>query len=138
MDRLLLVIGGLATAGIVAALLGRGRKPVPAANTRSIPEHLNRKDFDEPTSPWLVVVFTAKSCATCAGVMERANELASSQVTVQEIEFSSERALHQRYRVDAVPLVLIANETGAVQRAFVGPTSATDLRAGLAELRNLN
>lgn len=138
MDRLLLVFGGLATAGVVAALLGRGRKPLPAANTSSVPSYLNRHDFDAAASPWLVVVFTARSCATCAGVMEQANQLASDQVAVQEIEFSSKRALHKRYRIDAVPLVVIANETGVVQQTFVGPTGAADLAVALAELRKLS
>lgn len=135
MDRLLLVLGGVAIAGIVAALLSRGRHAAPAANTHTIPRQLNRNDFKGATRPWLVAVFTASTCDTCAGVMERARHLASSQVSVQELELNSERALHERYGVDAVPMVLIANETGAVQRAFLGPTTATDLWACLAELR---
>ncbi|MCY3851000.1 MAG: hypothetical protein OXF75_09400 [Acidimicrobiaceae bacterium] len=136
MDRLLLVLGGVAIAGIVAALLGRGRQAAPASNTRTIPRQLNRLDFDGATRPWLVAVFTASTCDTCAGVMERARHLASSQVSVQELEYSAEAALHERYKVDSVPMVLIADETGSVRRAFLGPVTATDLWASLAELRD--
>ena len=136
MDRLLLVLGGVAIAGIVAALLSRGHKATPAANTHTIVRQLDRSDFNGATRPWLVAVFTASTCATCAGVMERARHLASSQVSVQELELSSEAKLHERYGVDSVPMVLIADETGAVQRAFLGPTTATDLWASLAELRD--
>lgn len=135
MDRLLLVLGGVGIAGIVAALLSRGRQAAPVSNTHTIPRQLNRNDFDGATRPWLVAVFTASTCDTCAGVMERARHLASSHVSVQELEYSSEAALHKRYGVDSVPMVLIADETGAVQRAFLGPTTATDLWASLAELR---
>ncbi|MDE0066899.1 MAG: hypothetical protein OXN44_08490 [Acidimicrobiaceae bacterium] len=135
MDRLLLVLGGVAIAGTVAALLSRIRNAAPAGNTRTIPRQLNRRDFDGATRPWLVAVFTASTCDTCAGVMERAKHLASGQVSVQELEHRSEAALHERYGVDSVPMVLIADETGAVQRAFLGPVTATDLWASLAELR---
>ncbi len=135
MDRLLLVLGGVAIAGTVAALMSRGRNAAPAGNTHTIPRQLNRHDFDGATRPWLVAVFTAATCDTCAGVMERARHLASSQVSVQELEHGAEAALHQRYGVDSVPMVLIADDTGAVQRAFLGPVTATDLWASLAELR---
>lgn len=135
MDRLLLVLGGVVIAGTVAALSSRGRKSAPAAITHTIPRQLDRRDFNGATRPWLVAVFTASTCDTCAAVMERARHLASSQVSVQELEHGSEAALHERYGVDSVPMVLIADETGAVQRAFLGPVTTTDLWASLAELR---
>ena len=136
MDRLLLVLGGVAIAALVAMLLSRGHQAAPAANTHTIPRQLNRGDFKGATRPWLVAVFTASTCATCAGVMERARHLDSSYVVVQELELSTDKAIHERYGVDAVPMVLIADETGAVQRAFLGPTTAADLWASLAELRD--
>lgn len=135
MDRLLLVLGGVAVAVLVASLLSRRQHPAPSANTHTIPRQLDRTDFHGADRQWLVAVFTAASCTTCAGVMERAEHLASSRVWVQELELSAEAALHERYRIDAVPMVLIADQTGAVRRAFVGPTSAADLWASMAELR---
>lgn len=138
MDSLLLVLGGVAVALLVASLLSRRQHPAPTTNTGTIPRQLDRNDFNGTDQQWLVAVFTASSCATCAGVMERAQHLASSQVCVQELELSVEAALHERYRIDAVPLLLIADQTGAVRRAFVGPTTATDLWASMAELREPN
>lgn len=135
MDRLLLVLGGIAIAGLVAALLSKRQRAAPTANTHTIPRQLNRRDFKNTTRTWLVAVFTASTCDACAGVMERAKHLDSSQVSVQELELSTDKALHERYGIDAVPMVLIADETGAVQRAFVGPVTATYLWASLAELR---
>jgi hypothetical protein len=80
----------------------------------------------------LVVVFSAATCATCADVVAKAAVLASREVAVQDVEFTAERALHQRYAIDAVPAVLLADADGVVRRTFLGPVSATDLWAALA------
>ena len=43
--------------------------------------------------------------------------------------------LHRRYELSAIPMTLIADADGVVQRAFVGAFTATDLWAAVAELR---
>jgi hypothetical protein len=134
MDRVLLVLGGVAIAGFVAALLGRSTA-APAANTHHIPRHLDRNDFARPDAPWLVGVFSSATCDTCQGVWERARHLESDQVAVVEVEVGAEKALHDRYKIDAVPTVVICDATGEVKRAFLGPTTATDLWAAVAEVR---
>lgn len=134
MDRALLVIGGILIAGAVAALLGRS-SDAPAANTHHIPRQLDRADFPRPDVPWLVAVFTSATCSTCAGVWDRARHLESGQVAVVELELGAEKALHERYRIDAVPTLLICDADGEVKRAFLGPTTATDLWAAVAEVR---
>ena len=49
MDRVLLVLGAVAIAGVVAMLLGR--KPgAPASNTHHVPNLLDRNDFTEPAA----------------------------------------------------------------------------------------
>ncbi len=135
MDRVLLVLGGIAVAGLVAALLGRRTAP-PAANTHHIPRHLDRADFPRPDVPWLVAVFTSATCNTCAGVWDRARHLESDQVAVAELELGAHKALHERYKIDAVPTLVITDASGEVKRAFLGPTTATDLWAAVAEVRN--
>jgi hypothetical protein len=40
-----------------------------------------------------------------------------------------------RYEISAIPMILIADHEGVVHRAFVGATTATDLWAALAEVR---
>ena len=52
--------------------------------------------------------------------------------TVDYLEHSK---LHQRYEIDAVPTAVIADENGVVRKGFIGPVTATDLWAGLAEVR---
>ena len=134
MDRVLLVLGGIAIAGAVTALLGR-RTAAPAANTHHIPRRLDRRDFPRPDAPWLIAVFTSATCDTCAGMWDRARHLESDQVAVVELEASAEKTVHERYRIDAVPMLVIAAGDGEVRRAFLGPTTATDLYAAVAEVR---
>lgn len=134
MDRVLLVVGALAIAGVFAAVLGRRTAP-PASNTHHVPSILDRRDFDRPDAPWLVAVFTSSTCATCAGVWERAELLQSDAVACQRIDFQSHKALHERYKIDGVPTLVIADADGAVKRAFLGPVTATDLWAAVADER---
>ncbi len=134
MDRVLLVLGAVAIAGVVALVLGR--KPgAPASNTHHVPNLLDRRDFDRPDAEWLVAVFTSATCNTCEGVWERAELLVSNAVAAQRIDYQDDRALHERYRIDGVPTLVIADGDGTVKRAFLGPVTATDLWAAMAEER---
>jgi hypothetical protein len=67
--------------------------------------------------------------------MERALPLASDAVAVQEVEFVADKALHERYAIDAVPMLLVADDEGVVRASFIGTPTAADLWAALAELR---
>lgn len=134
MDRVVLVLGALAIAGAFAAVLGR-RTAAPASNTHHVPSVLDRRDFDRPDAPWLVAVFTSSTCNTCAGVWERAELLASDAVACQRIDFQDDKSLHERYRIDGVPTLVVADADGAVKRAFLGPVTATDLWAAVADER---
>jgi hypothetical protein len=51
------------------------------------------------------------------------------------VEVTAEPELHRRYGIDAVPLVLIADHAGIVRSHFLGPVTATDLWAAVAEAR---
>ena len=56
-------------------------------------------------------------------------------VCAQELEAIADAEIHRRYGIDAVPLILIADADGVVQRHFLGPLTATDLWAAVAEAR---
>ena len=43
--------------------------------------------------------------------------------------------LSKKYRVEAVPIVVVADAAGVARASFIGPTSATDLWAAVAEVR---
>jgi hypothetical protein len=62
--------------------------------------------------------------------------LASPEVAVCDIEYSTSRALHDRYEITGVPMVVVADADGVVRRSFVGSVSATDLWAAVAEVRS--
>ncbi len=135
MDRVFLVLGALAVAGLVAGLLGGSRRGKYVQSTH-IPQLLDRRDFVRPEAPWLVAVFTSETCDTCAGVWERALHLESSSVAVQQLEISAETKLHKRYRIDAVPTLVVADDDGVVQNAFLGPVTSAELWAAVASTRS--
>jgi hypothetical protein len=137
MAALLVAVPVVVVACIVAAVRQRRTRPDAPTQPReyAVPSQLDRDDFARPDAPWLVVVFTSGTCLSCAGTMERALPLASDAVAVQEVEFVADKALHERYAVDAVPMLLVADDEGVVRASFIGTPTAADLWAALAELR---
>jgi hypothetical protein len=137
MERLLLALGIAVAAAVVAlAMRRRGGSDAPTQPSGRIPEQLDRADFAEPDKPWLVVVFASATCDACADVRSKAAVLATSEVAVAVSEYPRDKAVHDRYRIDAVPLVVIADDRGVVRKSFLGPVTATDLWAGVAEARD--
>lgn len=131
----LLVIGAAAVA--VAAVLRKRDADVPdQGSSWAVPTNLDRQDFVRPEAEWLVVVFSSSTCLACQGTVEKARILDSEAVAVQDVEAIADKELHDRYGVDAVPMVLVVDAEGAVRRSFVGPPTATDLWAAVAELRD--
>ncbi|MFN0029852.1 MAG: thioredoxin family protein, partial [Acidimicrobiales bacterium] len=125
-----------ALAAAVAWYLSRRRGAAPVGTTSwHVPAQLTRTDFEHPETPWLVALFGSSTCEACQAVWERTELLACPDVAVQRLDASSQAKLHQRYRIDAVPLVVIADRNGVVRRHFLGPVSAADLWSAVAELR---
>lgn len=126
-----------AVAVAIALVLQRRRQPTvrPTATGHNVPDHVDRDDFNHADAAWLVAVFTSATCDSCGEVWDKAQALASDTVTVQEIEVGTRRDLHDRYAITAVPSTLLVDSQGAVQGSFIGPVTATDLWATLAELR---
>jgi hypothetical protein len=137
MLALLAAVPVVIVACVVAVVLQRRGRPDAPTQPReyAVPSQLDRDDFERPDAPWLVVVFTSGTCLSCAGTMERALPLASDAVAVQEVEFVADKALHERYAIDAVPMLLVADDEGVVRASFIGTPTAADLWAALAELR---
>jgi hypothetical protein len=134
MDRLLIAAAIVAVAVAVAVVVRRRRPDAPAQVSRSVPSQLDRSDFDHPDATWLCVVFTSATCDSCADVVRAARTLAAPpEVVVTDVEYQTRRGLHDRYRVEAVPMVVIADAEGVVRAGRFGPVSATELAAALAE-----
>jgi hypothetical protein len=135
MNQVVLVLGAMAVA-LVASFVLRKRKPqAPTQGGYEIPTQLDRSDFVSPQSPWLVAVFTSSTCSTCVDVATKAAVLESTEVAVERVDYIDNKELHTRYGIDAVPLLVIADHKGVVQKGFIGPVKAQDLWAAMAHCR---
>lgn len=133
------VIVGLLVAGVsigVALVLKRRSPEGPPRDAFPVPRQLDRNDFNSPSKPWLVVYFSSLTCDSCADLGPKVAALTSDLVSVDEISYEQQYELHTRYEVAGLPMILIADSSGVVVRAFVGSTSASDLWAALAECRD--
>ncbi|MFP5318284.1 MAG: hypothetical protein ACLGI2_08315 [Acidimicrobiia bacterium] len=135
MERLI-VAAVVVLAAAALAWVVRRRRPEPPTQARwSAPAQLDRNDFDRPDAPWLLALFTSATCDSCASTRDKAAVLASADVVVQEVEVSARKDLHDRYQIEVVPMILLADAEGVVRKSFLGPPSATDLWAAVAEAR---
>ncbi len=130
------VFGVLVAAALaIAAVADRRRDPLPTRTSYAVPEQVHRGDFIRPDAPWLVLLFSSETCDSCARARRIADPVASPQVAVQEVDAVRDKALHDRYGIEAVPTLLIVDADGLVVGRFLGPPTAADLWATLAELR---
>jgi hypothetical protein len=134
---MLIAVVVAAGAGVVAAVITRRTRTDPPTQPDSyeVPAMLDRRDFDRPEAPWLVAVFSSATCLSCADAWDKARHLDSRDVVVQEVEVASRKDLHDRYGIDAVPMIVVADDEGVTRASFIGAPTAADLWAALAELR---
>ena len=129
------VVGAVVVVALLANLWQRKRQvDAPTQGTSEVPSQVDRADFVRPDSPWLVLAFTSATCQTCSDIERKVRVLETNSVAIQILEYTAERELHARYKIDAVPAVLMADSNGVVQANFLGPVSATDLWAALARV----
>jgi hypothetical protein len=127
----------LVVVAVVVSRLLQGRRPAPPTQPRwEPPAQLDRADFDDAAKPWLVVVFTSATCESCRDATEKAKVLASSDVGFQDVSWQDRKDVHDRYSVEVVPTIVMADADGVVRASFVGFVTATDLWAALAEARS--
>ena len=136
MERVVIAAVLVIAAAAVAALLGRRRNDPPTEDRVEVPRQLDRRDFVRPEAPWLVLVFTSATCESCGRATAKASLFESGEVAYEEVPWQTRRDLHDRYRVDTVPMILVADSEGLVQRSFVGAPAFTVLAAALEETRS--
>jgi len=100
-----------------------------------VPTLVDRNDFARAEAPFAVLAFTSSTCMACQDVWEKASVLESGAVGVQRIDSIERKDLHDRYGIDAVPMILLVDQVGAVKHNFIGPTTAADLWSAVAEMR---
>jgi len=134
--RVLIAVALVVVALVIAYVLERRRPAPPTQPTWAVPGQLDRNDFDGPGVPWLVAVFTSATCTTCAGVIAKALPLANDDVVVQEVEVQARKDLHDRYSIDAVPTLVVADSLGVVRGSLVGPASAEEIWSAVSAVRD--
>lgn len=133
-----LIVLALAAVGVGVAVAVQRRTSTEAPQQGAsweVPVQLKRGDFTRPDAEWLVAVFSSSTCLACAGTWDKAVLLESDAVATQRLDAVEDKPIHDRYGIEAVPMVVVADASGAVRRSFVGEPTATDLWAALAELR---
>jgi hypothetical protein len=134
----IIIAAAIVFAAALAAWVLRRRTTgadAPTQPSHMVPTQLDRADFARPDATWLVALFSSASCATCADVRAKIEVLRSTDVAVDDIEYTARRDTHAKYRIDGVPCVVVADAQGVVRSSFLGPVTATDLWAAVAEVR---
>ena len=125
----------VAVAVVAARLLERRRPAPPTRDAYPVPAQLDRLDFPRPDAPWLFVLFSSQTCDSCAPMAARVAALDSDTVATVEVEASADKELHRRYRIEGVPMVVLADADGVVRAGFVGSVDAWELEEALATAR---
>ena len=131
MTRLLIALALVVVVVLGARRLDRGRPDPPPRDVYPVPAQLDRDDFPRPEAPWLVVLFSSRTCDSCAVMALRVAELESPTVAVCEAEATDHKDLHARYRIEGVPMVVVADAEGVVVKGFVGAARSDELVAAL-------
>ena len=136
-----LVLAGvvMAAAMLIASRLNQRPRSlgdvVRVSDRANVPAQLDRADFTRPDALWLLVLFSSAHCAGCAEMSSKVSVLETSEVAVCEIDYAVQPALQERYGVDAVPLVVIADAEGVVRDHVFGNVPASEIWSVVARAR---
>jgi hypothetical protein len=132
-SRLVLALVVIAGALVIARQLERRRPAPPTRGAYPVPAQLDRLDFPRPDAPWLFVLFSSRTCYSCAPMVGRVCGLESESVATVQVEAKADKVLHDRYRIEGVPMVVLADAEGVVRAGFVGAVETWELEEALAK-----
>jgi thioredoxin-related protein len=132
-SRLALALIVVVAAIVVARRLERRKPAPPTRDAYPVPAQLDRQDFPRPDAPWLLVLFSSRTCDSCGPMAIRVRELESEAVATVDVEATADKELHRRYRIEGVPMVVLADREGVVRAGFVGSVDRWELEAALAD-----
>lgn len=135
MIRLVILVGLVLAAVVLALILQRRRPDPPSAPSYRAPAQLDRDDFLRPDAAALIAVFASATCNSCPEVWALIEPLADRDLAVQRVDVQDGAELHRRYRIDGVPTTVLADSDGVVTATFFGPVDDEALRAAVAALR---
>ncbi|NLV55372.1 MAG: hypothetical protein GXY13_07155 [Acidimicrobiales bacterium] len=130
------LVVGLVAVGVAALIRRRVSSDAPTRPGWAVPDNVDRRDLEHADRPWMVAVFSSATCNACRATWEKARQLESDEVGVQDIDSVRDARLHERYGVDAVPLLLLLDERGDVRGHFLGEPTTADLWSAMAALRD--
>jgi hypothetical protein len=133
--RLLVALVVLAVAVVLARRFERRRPEPPTRDSYPVPAQLDRSDFPRPQAPWLVVLFSSANCDSCVPMAAKVAAMECEEVATCEMEAGERPDVHRRYRIEGVPMVVVADAEGVTRAAFVGTASAAELWAAVAQAR---
>jgi hypothetical protein len=132
-SRLVVALVVVVLAVIAARLLERRRPAPPTRDAYPVPAQLDRLDFPRPDAPWLIVLFSSRTCDSCGPMATRVTALESDAVATVEVEANDDKELHRRYRIEGVPMVVLTDAEGVVRAGFVGSVEGWELEGALAD-----
>jgi hypothetical protein len=132
-SRLVVALIVVVAAIVIARLLERRRPAPPTRDAYPVPAQLDRADFPRPDAPWLLVLFSSRTCDSCGAMVSRVCSLESETVATIQVEAKADKALHDRYRIEGVPMVVLADADGVVRAGFVGSVDTWELEEALAK-----
>jgi len=131
MSRLIVLVVLSCGASLVAVLLRKLNYRNFVKSGWSIPGHLSREDFGFLYEPWLVVIFSSESCETCKPVVAEGMKLASLGIAIQEVAAETNKGLHEKYDIDAVPMLLLVDKFGVVRSSHLGPINFDEVKKSI-------
>ena len=135
-SRFVLAAVIVVAAVVVAVVLEQRRRSAPPTQGRAlVPQQIDRDDFRRPDAPWLVVLWSSRTCASCRGLADKMAPLESDEVAVVEVEYQQAPALHARYGIEAAPVTIVADADGVTRASFAGAFDAVELWSAVAQLR---
>ena len=70
-----------------------------------------------------ILMKPSETCETCKPAVAESMKLSTLGIAVQEIPVETKKHLHQKYDIDAVPMLLLADEFGVVKSSHLGPVN---------------
>jgi len=132
-SRIVVALLVVVAAVVAARLLERRRPAPPTRDAYPVPAQLDRQDFPRPDAPWLFVLFSSRTCDSCGPMVSRVCSLESESVATVQVEAQADKALHDRCRIEGVPMVVLADGDGVVRAGFVGSVDTWELEAALTD-----
>jgi cytochrome c553 len=136
MERVLIAVALVVVSAAAAFVLNRRRPAPPTQGKVPVPSQLDRQDFAGPDQPWLVVLWTSETCASCHEAAAKASLLAGPEVAYDEIPWQHRKELHDRYGIEDVPLLVLADAEGVVRLSYVGRPDFAELTAAVGAARD--